>query len=162
MDRKTSSGRDVGINSEFVLVTDKCSALQARVDAIEEIIESNTYHMEKLRSLLVNMPDLVKGLTRIQYGKATPTELATILVGLNRIASEFKPSESEVFSSPLLNSIMRTLPSIRDKAKELLNAVNVKEARENVEANLWNDSDRYPDIQDAKDVSYLLTNRELH
>ena len=46
-----------------------CSALQARVDAIEEIMNSNTYHMEKMRSLLVNMPDLVKGLTRIQYGK---------------------------------------------------------------------------------------------
>ena len=46
-----------------------CSALQARVDAIEEIMNSNTYHMEKMRSLLANMPDLVKGLTRIQYGK---------------------------------------------------------------------------------------------
>jgi len=32
-------------------------------------MNSNTYHMEKMRSLLVNMPDLVKGLTRIQYGK---------------------------------------------------------------------------------------------
>jgi DNA mismatch repair protein MSH3 len=44
-------------------------ALQARVDAIEEIMGSNTYHMEKMRSLLVNMPDLIKGLIRIQYGK---------------------------------------------------------------------------------------------
>jgi DNA mismatch repair protein MSH3 len=41
------------------------------VDAIEEIMGSNTYHMEKLRSLLVNMPDLVKGLTRVQYGKVS-------------------------------------------------------------------------------------------
>jgi DNA mismatch repair protein MSH3 len=47
------------------------SALQARIDAIEEIIENKTYHMEKMRSLLVNMPDLVKGLTRIQYGKVS-------------------------------------------------------------------------------------------
>ena len=45
------------------------SALQARIDAIEEIINEKTYHMEKLRGLLVNIPDLVKGLTRIQYGK---------------------------------------------------------------------------------------------
>lgn len=44
-------------------------ALQARIDAIEEIINEKTYHMEKLRGLLVNIPDLVKGLTRIQYGK---------------------------------------------------------------------------------------------
>jgi len=129
------------------------SALQARVDAIEEIIDSNTYHMEKLRSLLVNMPDLVKGLTRIQYGKATPTELATVLVGLNRIASEFKPGEGDVFASPLLKSILRTLPSIRETAKEFLNAINIKEARDNNEADLWADSEKYSDIQDAKDVS---------
>jgi hypothetical protein len=45
------------------------SALQARIDAIEEIINEKTYHMEQLRGLLVNIPDLVKGLTRIQYGK---------------------------------------------------------------------------------------------
>jgi DNA mismatch repair protein MSH3 len=44
-------------------------ALQARIDAIEEIISEKTYHIEKLRGLLINIPDLVKGLTRIQYGK---------------------------------------------------------------------------------------------
>jgi DNA mismatch repair protein MSH3 len=35
-------------------------------------MESNDYHIAKLRSLLVNMPDLVRGLTRIQYGKVEP------------------------------------------------------------------------------------------
>lgn len=45
------------------------SALQARIDAVDEIMTNATYHMEKLRSLLVNMPDLVRGLTRVQYGK---------------------------------------------------------------------------------------------
>jgi DNA mismatch repair ATPase MutS len=48
------------------------SALQARIDAIEEIISEKTYHIEKLRGLLINIPDLVKGLTRIQYGKVRP------------------------------------------------------------------------------------------
>jgi DNA mismatch repair protein MSH3 len=149
MDRPAPAGCYVSL----ILCPADNSALQSRVDAIEEIIESNTYHMEKLRSLLVNMPDLVKGLTRIQYGKATPTELATVLVGLNRIATEFKPGDDNAFQSPLLNSILRTLPSIRDQAKNFLAAVSIKEARENDEANLWADMDRYPDIQDAKDVS---------
>jgi DNA mismatch repair protein MSH3 len=49
------------------------SALQARVDAIEEIMNNKSYHLEKMRSLLVNMPDLVRGLTRIQYGKVRTT-----------------------------------------------------------------------------------------
>jgi len=50
-------------------VADSVSALQARIDAIEEIISEKTYHIEKLRGLLINIPDLVKGLTRVQYGK---------------------------------------------------------------------------------------------
>lgn len=46
-------------------------ALRSRADAIEEIIENSTYHVEKLRGLLVNMPDLIRGLTRVQYGKVS-------------------------------------------------------------------------------------------
>nr|XP_019050346.1 DNA mismatch repair protein MSH3 [Kwoniella bestiolae CBS 10118]OCF29276.1 DNA mismatch repair protein MSH3 [Kwoniella bestiolae CBS 10118] len=127
------------------------AALRARTDAIEEIMETNTYYMEKLRSLLVNMPDLVKGLTRIQYGKATPTELATILVALVRIGSEFKATTEPIFRSTLLNTILHTLPTIQQTAKTFLESVNLKAARENEEANLWNDPDKYPEIQDAKD-----------
>ncbi|OCF34115.1 DNA mismatch repair protein MSH3 [Kwoniella heveanensis BCC8398] len=127
------------------------AALRARTDAIEEIMGTNTCHMEKLRSLLVNMPDLVKGLTRVQYGKATPTELATLLVALTRIGSEFKPEQGNIFRSVLLNNILKTLPSIKDVSKGFLDALNLKAARENDEADLWADPYKYPDIQDAKD-----------
>ncbi|WVF67166.1 hypothetical protein IAT40_001912 [Kwoniella sp. CBS 6097] len=127
------------------------AALRARTDAIEEIMDTNTYHMEKLRSLLVNMPDLVKGLTRVQYGKVTPTELATLLVALTRIGSEFKPDQGDIFKSSFLNNILKMLPRIKDVSKGFLDALNLKAARENDEANLWADPDRYSDIQDVKD-----------
>ncbi|KAK4686072.1 DNA mismatch repair protein MSH3, partial [Tremellales sp. Uapishka_1] len=126
-------------------------ALQARIDAIEEIMECKDYRMEKLRSLLVNMPDLVRGLTRIQYGKATPTEVATILVGLVRVGSEFRPNEGDVFKSALLNSILKILPTVKEPAKAFLEAFNVQSARDDSKADLWNDVDKYPTIQDAKD-----------
>ncbi|OXG15057.1 DNA mismatch repair protein MSH3 [Cryptococcus neoformans Ze90-1] len=126
-------------------------ALKARADAIEEIMENNSYHMEKLRSLLINMPDLVRGLTRVQYGKATPNELATLLITLVRLASEFKPNMGNVFRSHLLNNIPNTLPTILDTSQRFLNALNLKQARENDVANLWADPDRFPDIQDVKD-----------
>nr|ODO02407.1 DNA mismatch repair protein MSH3 [Cryptococcus depauperatus CBS 7855] len=130
-------------------------ALRARADAIEEIMENNSYHMEKLRSLLVNMPDLVKGLTRIQYGKVTPTELASILVSLVRLASEFNPNTGDCFQSALLNRIPNTLPTILSTAQIFLNALNLKAARNNDEGNLWTDLDKYPDIQDVKDASCI-------
>lgn len=129
-------------------------------------MNSNTYYMEKLRSLLVNMPDLVRGLTRIQYGKvrccdvyinrssrqATPSEVASILVSLNRIGTEFKPDVGSPFTSSLLNNIIQTLPTIRETIQGFLKDINVKIARENDEANWWTNPDKYPAIQDAKDV----------
>jgi DNA mismatch repair protein MSH3 len=143
------------------------SALQARIDAIEEIINEKTYHMEKLRGLLVNIPDLVKGLTRIQYGKvsiphpntsenwflqAQPTEVATILISLKRVGDEFKSVKDEPFDSALLNNILRVLPSVRESSKTFLDAIHTKAAQENDESGLWTDPDKYPDVQDAKDV----------
>lgn len=131
------------------------AALQARSDAVEEIMSTNNYHLEKLRSLLVNMPDLVRGLTRVQYAKATPTELSTILVGLVRVGSEFTGEEGKLFFSGLLNSIVATLPTIAKPSKDFLAAIDLKAAKANNEADLWTDPDRYPEIQDAKDVSQL-------
>lgn len=109
------------------------AALRARSDAVEEIMTSNTYHMEKLRSLLTNMPDLVRGLTRVQYEKATPTELATLLVSLVRVASEFRPDEGKVFKSSLLNNILETLPTILEPAREFHAALDMKAARAGIE-----------------------------
>ena len=93
--------------------------------------------------------------------KATPTEIATVLVALSRIGSEFKPDEGNVFKSGLLNNVLRLLPTIRDPARSFLDAMNLKEARENDEAGLWSDPDKYPDIQDAKDVSCQVKPKSL-
>ena len=48
---------------------DTISILQERVDAVEEILEAGSANLVKLRTLLKGLPDLVKGLCRIQYGK---------------------------------------------------------------------------------------------
>ena len=79
--------------------------------------------------------------------------MATILVGLHRVASEFKSTDKDVFGSSSLNNILQLLPTIKDQVKEFLDAINVKEAKNDNEANLWNDMDKYLEIQDAKDVS---------
>lgn len=126
--------------------------------------------MEKLRSLLVNMPDLVKGLTRVQYGKvslapfscrrrtdqkAQPTEVATILVNLQRVGDEFRTISGSPFSSNLLNTIVKLLPTIRETSQMFLRDLNLQSAKANEVSNLWSDPDKYPDLQDAQDVSQV-------
>jgi DNA mismatch repair protein MSH3 len=43
--------------------------LQERIDAVEEIISTPLQHFHTLRPILRGLPDLAKGLCRIQYGK---------------------------------------------------------------------------------------------
>jgi DNA mismatch repair protein MSH3 len=43
--------------------------LQERIDAVEEIISTSLQHLHTLRPILRGLPDLAKGLCRIQYGK---------------------------------------------------------------------------------------------
>lgn len=49
------------------------SILQQRVDAVEEVLQSHSHILDKLRITLRGLPDLVKGLARIQYGKVLVT-----------------------------------------------------------------------------------------
>ena len=49
-----------------------CSVLQSRIDAVEEIQSDKTPKLTLLRQLLKRLPDLARGLCRIQYGKVCP------------------------------------------------------------------------------------------
>lgn len=56
--------------------------LQERIDAVEEIISTSLQHLHTLRPILRGLPDLAKGLCRIQYGKVN--DLLFVLVILLR------------------------------------------------------------------------------
>jgi DNA mismatch repair protein MSH3 len=56
--------------------------LQERIDAVEEIISTPLQHLHTLRPILRGLPDLAKGLCRIQYGKVY--DLSYVLVILLR------------------------------------------------------------------------------
>ena len=43
--------------------------LKERIDAVEELISTPLQHLHTLRPVLRGLPDLAKGLCRIQYGK---------------------------------------------------------------------------------------------
>jgi DNA mismatch repair protein MSH3 len=55
--------------------------LQERIGAVEELISTPLQHLHTLRPVLRGLPDLAKGLCRIQYGKVydLPYVLAMLL-----------------------------------------------------------------------------------
>ncbi|KAJ3538219.1 hypothetical protein NM688_g6551 [Phlebia brevispora] len=124
-------------------------ALNARVDAVEEILSTQSGKLTILRQLLRGLPDLARGLCRIQYGKCTPQELAVLLTSFSKIGKAFdlvdRPDQAG-FRSPILNDVLFTLPKLREPIEELLMAIDTKAAKEGKKEILWTDEDRFPEI----------------
>ncbi|KAG8217898.1 muts domain V-domain-containing protein [Butyriboletus roseoflavus] len=127
-------------------LTDK-RLLQDRIDAIEEIVTSPSEKLVALRQVLKKLPDLAKGLCRIQYGKCSPQELAILLPALKRVATAFDGFEESSlgdFHSKLLNEIVLSLPKLKSPVREYLNAISLKSAAEGKKESLWTDTQRFP------------------
>ncbi|KAI0340128.1 DNA mismatch repair protein MSH3 [Trametopsis cervina] len=128
------------------------AALKARVDAIEEIIPMHSPKLTMLRQLLRGLPDLARGLCRIQYGKCTPQELAVLLPAFDKIGAVFDrvPTNGNVdFRSPILSDIVSALPRLKEPAHGLLGTILVKEAKEGNKTTMWSDPDKYPSIEEC-------------
>ncbi|KAF8121921.1 muts domain V-domain-containing protein [Boletus edulis] len=131
-------------------LTDK-RMLQDRIDAIEEIITSSSEKLVSLRQVLKKLPDLAKGLCRIQYGKCSPQELAILLPALNRVGMAFDGFEEGTlgdFRSRLLNEIVLSLPKLKFPIREYLSAISLKNAVEGKKEFLWTNTQRFPKLTD--------------
>ncbi|KZO95721.1 DNA mismatch repair protein MSH3 [Calocera viscosa TUFC12733] len=129
-------------------------SLNARIDAVEEILYTSSPIIEQLRTVLKGTPDLVKGLCRVQYGKCPPKELASLLSAFNRIARAFPPFETRAdvgFKSSVLNDVVYSLPTMLDAVTQLMQPIDLRKARDNNKDELWLDPQKYPAIQDTKD-----------
>ncbi|CCF50824.1 hypothetical protein NDA10_001462 [Ustilago hordei] len=129
------------------------SALEERLDAVQALVEGKSYVLRSLPNLLHGLPDLERGLARMTYGRATPTELATVLLGLNRVTQEYRPEEDEAWnlSSTLLHHHILSLTQGKAAVEKYINQISIKEARANNKPDLFPDPDLYPAIQAAKD-----------
>ncbi|KAI0003416.1 DNA mismatch repair protein MSH3 [Russula compacta] len=137
--------------------------LQERIDAVEEIISTSSQHVHTLRPVLRGLPDLAKGLCRIQYGKCTPKELAILLPAFSKIATAFPSFENPAavgFKSALLNSIFFALPLLREPVQQLIDAVVLKKAAAGNKVEMWVDPEQYSEIADAVGA-IMLVEKEL-
>ncbi|KAJ2917229.1 hypothetical protein MD484_g3189, partial [Candolleomyces efflorescens] len=128
--------------------------LQERVDAVEEIIESGSEKLLTLRETLKGLPDLAKGLSRIQYGQCTPQELAILLPAFNKIGTafdqeDFTGPQDVGFKSCLLNQIIFSLPKVKDPVQGIIKDVHLKTAAEGKKESIWTDFEKYPEISDT-------------
>lgn len=87
--------------------------------------------LHKLRELFKGLPDLERGLVRIHFNRASPSELLRVLHALARVADVFEhvherdedagaPTPRSTVKSKLLKHIVATLPTISVAVDALL------------------------------------------
>ncbi|KAN0060382.1 Mismatch repair protein msh3 [Thecaphora frezii] len=141
-------------------LTDR-AVLTKRIDAVQAIAEGKSAILRGLPSLLQGLPDLEKGLARMTYGRSTPTELATILLSMNRITQEYKLVDNPAdlaTGSDLLNEAVADLPRGKTPVQEYLRQISIKDARANNKAELFLNPDQCPKLQEAKDNIAIVEN----
>lgn len=143
--------------------------LEERINAVEEFRECGSPQLEKLKDLLKQISyDLEKGLIRIYYGKATRSELLTILQTLQRIADMFKPvsDSSQIgFDSPLLNRCIASLPAIKSSVDHYLSIFNHNAASKNDKYDFFKESEdeEYDEINEHKlGIAAVESDLDLH
>ena len=86
------------------------SVLKDRVDAVEEIMTSSSEQLHKLRTVLRKLPDLAKGLCRIQYGKVSGECVRTYAILTFNYSAHLKSSPFCSWHSTKL--LWRSIPLI--------------------------------------------------
>ncbi|KAI5479614.1 DNA mismatch repair protein MSH3 [Pseudohyphozyma bogoriensis] len=136
-------------------------AIQDRLDAVEEILgNTGAPTIVKLRELFRGLPDLERGLVRIHFGRATPSELLRVLQAFQRVANVFDavdPEDEELAGTPkgsvksvALKRIVGSLPGIKGVVEGFLEEIDAKAARDGKKAEMFKEG-LFEEIQDAKD-----------
>jgi len=134
--------------------------LQERVEAVDQILNSKSYLLGKMRGLMKGLPDLERGLARIHYGKSTPQELVRVVTAFQRIAGEFDlPADmwtsSVGFKSKMINDIYYSLPKLRPAVESIAQVLDFPKARAGNKADIFKEEYEPEAITDLKEV--LLT-----
>ncbi|CAO1631759.1 unnamed protein product [Jaminaea pallidilutea] len=129
------------------------SRLQERSAAVSELLEGRHHLLAQIPEILTGQPDLEKGLARMLYGRATTNEVATIILALNRITTQFAEVQNAAdvgLDSPLLNECIAALPRTKHIIAEALSVLNLDAARKGEKENMFRE-DKFPELQDEKD-----------
>lgn len=122
--------------------------------AVEELKNSTSPKTALLKDLLSKAKyDLEKGLIRIYYGKASRSELLTIMQSLMKVASAFPPIEDVSqagYTSSILNECLAVLPRINDDVQEYLSRFNYGAAQKDDKYNFFRETEDYETITDHK------------
>jgi DNA mismatch repair protein MSH3 len=149
--------------------------IEARLDAVEELSRVGSVSMSasvitspakqgpyvsnpnrnglaRLLTLLVQLPDLERGICRIFSNRCSVTEFMSVLVAFRHI-EQCMPKPDEIdhcVQAPLLKEILKSIPhNLADHVSYFLDPLNL-ESSDPQKRDLFRDDSRFPELQEIK------------
>uniref|UniRef100_A0A673MGE4 DNA mismatch repair protein MSH3 n=1 Tax=Sinocyclocheilus rhinocerous TaxID=307959 RepID=A0A673MGE4_9TELE len=128
--------------------------IQARQEAVAEILCSESSVLPSLQSLLTRLPDLERGLGSIYHKKCSTQEFYLITSTLSRLSAELQalmPAIQSQLSSALLKNLLLDTPQLLNPAHNFLKVLDEKAAKTGNKTEMFVDLTDFPVIRNRKE-----------
>jgi DNA mismatch repair protein MSH3 len=128
-------------------------AIVARLDAVDELLSADTTWPSNLTPVMHQLPDLERGLARVQYGQCKPLEFLRLLEALQKVVHAY-PDARTIAS--MRASLFRDLfasvdfPALKSTVQGLLASLNPAAVEQDRKADFFADPSLFPEIAQAK------------
>ncbi|KAF2980862.1 hypothetical protein EK904_003981 [Melospiza melodia maxima] len=144
----------------------KLSEINARLDAVSEILLSESSVFGQIQNLLCKLPDLERGLCSVFHKKCSTQEFFLIVSTLSRLDLEiqaFVPVIQSHVRSPLLKDALLEIPDLLSPVKQYLKILNEEAAKTGDKTQLFKDLTDFPAIREKKEeIQDVLSKIQLH
>uniref|UniRef100_A0A669Q3C8 DNA mismatch repair protein MSH3 n=1 Tax=Phasianus colchicus TaxID=9054 RepID=A0A669Q3C8_PHACC len=144
----------------------KSSEINARLDAVSEILLSESNVFGQIQNLLCKLPDLERGLCSVFHKKCSTQEFFLIVSTLSRLDLEIQALVPVIHShvkSPLLQNALLEIPELLSPVKHYLKILNEEAAKTGDKTQLFKDLTDFPVIRNKKEeILDVLSKIQLH
>ncbi|XP_071436244.1 DNA mismatch repair protein Msh3 [Pithys albifrons albifrons] len=144
----------------------KSSEINARLDAVSEILLSESSVFGQIQNLLCKLPDLERGLCSVFHKKCSTQEFFLIVSTLSRLDLEIQalvPVLHCHVRSPLLKNALLEVPELLCSVKHYLKILNEEAAKTGDKTQLFKDLTDFPVIRKKKEeIQDVISKIQLH
>uniref|UniRef100_A0A8D0G462 DNA mismatch repair protein MSH3 n=1 Tax=Sphenodon punctatus TaxID=8508 RepID=A0A8D0G462_SPHPU len=132
----------------------KPSEINARLDAVSEVLLSESSVFGQIQNHLCKMPDIERGICSIYHKKSSTQEFYLIVSILSHVETEIEalvPAIRSQVKSPLLQKILLEIPELLCPVKCYLKILNEEASKTGDKTELLKDLTDFPIIRKRKD-----------
>ncbi|XP_063309797.1 DNA mismatch repair protein Msh3 [Pelobates fuscus] len=142
------------------------SDINARLDAVCEIMQSESNVFSEIRTCFSKMPDLERGLCSIYHKKCSPQEffvIASTLCYLDSHVEALIPAIKSQVKSSLLQNIFLDIPQMLSPVRKFAKVLNEEAAKTGNKTELFKDLTVFPNIKQRKlEIEQVISQIHRH